>query len=185
VSSRLHAQFETIHPLLDGSGGVGRLLITLILAGEKALACPLLYVSLFFEQHRSEYDERLQRIRSHGDWESWIVFYLTGIREVSTQGAETAGRIVRLFDEDSGAILDSDGGVHSMTRLFDPSKRKMYVSVPEAVEKLGLTAPKGASAIERLVTLGVVDEVNGTSHPRMSVHSKYLTILAAGTSVDS
>jgi Fic/DOC family len=143
VSSRLHAQFETIHPLLDGSGGVGRLLITLILAGEKALACPLLYVSLFFEQHRSEYDERLQRIRSHGDWESWIVFYLTGIREVSTQGAETAGRIVRLFDEDSGAILDSDGGVHSMTRLFDPSKRKMYVSVPEAVEQARAHGSKG------------------------------------------
>ncbi len=94
-----HAQFETIHPFLDGNGRVGRLLITFLLCQQGILQYPLLYLSHYFKQHRSEYYERLQSIRESGDWEGWLKFFLKGVDEVSQEAAATAKQIVRLREE--------------------------------------------------------------------------------------
>ena len=91
-----HGQFETIHPFLDGNGRVGRLLITLFLCERKILKRPLLYLSAYLKRHRTEYYDRLMAIRTNGDWEGWLRFFLRGVAEVSESAASTAKQIVDL-----------------------------------------------------------------------------------------
>src|SRR6266702_2058766 len=93
----VHVQFETIHPFLDGNGRLGRLLITLLLCAEDILQEPLLYLSLFFKQHREMYYDLLQQVRTDGDWESWLHFFLTGVYETANQGVQTSRSILELF----------------------------------------------------------------------------------------
>src|SRR5205085_9158350 len=92
----MHQQFETIHPFLDGNGRVGRLLIPLFLIERKRLSQPLLYLSAFIEQHRTDYYDLLQRVRTHGDWESWIRFFLTGVTETARQAVRQADALLDL-----------------------------------------------------------------------------------------
>jgi Fic family protein len=96
IAGLAHAQFETIHPFLDGNGRIGRLLITFLLCERKILNRPLLYLSYFLKQHRSEYYDRLQAIRTDGRWEEWLVFFLRGIRDVAIEATDRARRILAL-----------------------------------------------------------------------------------------
>src|SRR6266567_1763971 len=95
----VHAQFETIHPFLDGNGRMGRLLITFILCSEGVLHKPLLYLSHFFKAHRQEYYGHLQKVRDEGDWESWLKFFLQGVNEVAQEATTTASNIVQLREK--------------------------------------------------------------------------------------
>src|ERR1700681_268387 len=104
----IHAQFETIHPFLDGNGRMGRLLISLLLAAENVLADPLLYLSLYLKGNREEYYDLLQRVRLEGDWESWIRFFLTGVADVAESSSKTAHMLLQIFEEDK-AILEVQG----------------------------------------------------------------------------
>lgn len=100
----VHVQFETIHPFLDGNGRLGRLLITLLLCNSGMLGQPLLYISLYFKTHRSRYYALLQRVRTHGDWEAWLEFFLDGVIETSTQATTAARDILVLFAADHEKI---------------------------------------------------------------------------------
>ena len=102
-----HAQFETIHPFLDGNGRIGRLLITFLLCEMEVLVKPVLYLSYYFKRHRSEYYERLQAVRDYGAWEEWLDFFLRGVIEVSQQATETARRILVLREDHRQAITDA------------------------------------------------------------------------------
>jgi Fic family protein len=104
-----HAQFETIHPFLDGNGRIGRLLITFLLCEQDVLQKPVLYLSYYFKRHRQEYYDRLQQVRDAGAWEAWIEFFLRGIVEVSEQATETARRILELREEHRLTITDKLG----------------------------------------------------------------------------
>jgi Fic family protein len=95
----VHAQFETIHPFLDGNGRLGRLLITFLLCAQEEIREPILYLSLYFKTHRAAYYEHLDRVRVKGDWEAWLDFFLTGVKETADQAASAARRIVALFEE--------------------------------------------------------------------------------------
>ena len=102
-----HAQFETIHPFLDGNGRIGRLLITLLLCQQKILRKPVLYLSLFFNRHREDYYARLQSVHDHGDWEAWLVFFLRGVAEISKEAENTAQAVlacVKSIDKPSLSI---------------------------------------------------------------------------------
>jgi Fic family protein len=104
-----HAQFETIHPFLDGNGRVGRLLISLLLFSERVLTRPLLYLSLYLKQHRDAYYDHLQRVRTEGAWEAWLSFFLEGVIEVATSATETTKAIVQLSSATAGASTRSVG----------------------------------------------------------------------------
>ena len=95
-----HAQFETIHPFLDGNGRVGRLLITLLLCLEGVLGEPLLYLSLYFKTHRARYYELLDAIRTEGDWEAWLRFFAEGVYETAENAVGTARRLAEMFTRD-------------------------------------------------------------------------------------
>jgi Fic family protein len=91
-----HIQFETIHPFLDGNGRLGRLLITLILCEQKVLREPLLYLSLYFKEHRQYYYELLNSIRITGDWETWLLFFAEAVTATASQGVETLTKLANL-----------------------------------------------------------------------------------------
>ncbi len=176
-----HVQFETIHPFLDGNGRLGRLLITVILCAEGALQQPLLYLSLFFKQHRQEYYDRLQAVRIQGDWLSWLRFFLEGVEETARQAADTAGRILKLFDVDRRKVDESGRGTRSALRVHDQLRRHPMTTIPKAAKQLHLTAPTVRSAIECLERLGIVREVTGKQRDRIYVYHKYVQILDEGT----
>jgi len=104
----IHAQFETIHPFLDGNGRIGRLLITFWLCQQKILSKPLLYLSYYFKQHRQEYYDRLMAVRYGGDWENWIKFFLKGIAEVSDEAIVSAKQILSLKTKYSNILNEKN-----------------------------------------------------------------------------
>lgn len=176
-----HVQFETIHPFLDGNGRLGRLLITLILCAEDALAQPLLYLSLFFKQHRLEYYDRLDAVRLKGDWLGWLRFFLEGVEQTAQQAADTAGRILKLFDEDYRRLEDLGRKAWSARRVLDLLRHHPITAIPNATAQLNLTAPTVRSAVESLETLGIVREISGRQRDRIYVYDHYVRILEQGT----
>jgi Fic family protein len=187
-----HAQFETIHPFLDGNGRVGRLLITFLLCAEHALRKPLLYLSLYLKQNRSEYYDSLQRIRLSGDWEHWLKFFLKGVADVSQQGVETMQRLLALFARDRERIHSSLGARRALTalRVHDVLTQRAVTSIPSAARATGLTPPTVSAAIEELEKLGVVREMTARQRNRQFLYSEYFRTLdegvghAAGTAPD-
>jgi len=176
-----HVQFETIHPFLDGNGRLGRLLVTLILCTEDALTQPLLYLSLFFKQHRQEYYDRLDAVRLKGDWLGWLRFFLEGVQQTAQQATDTAGLILRLFDEDRRKIGHLGRKAGSAQRVLDQLRRHPITTIPNAAAQLRLTAPTIRSAVESLETLGIVREITGKQRDRIYLYDQYVRILDKGT----
>ncbi|MEK7845785.1 MAG: Fic family protein [Nitrospinota bacterium] len=179
-----HSQFETIHPFLDGNGRIGRLLITFILCVEGVLSQPLLYLSLFFKQHRTEYYNALQRIRTEGDWEGWLAFYLTGVKEVSLQATETAKKLITMFEKHRGQIQDIGKAAGSALRVHDLLKKHVILSLPAAQKALHLSFPAVNKAMENLQKLGLVQEFTGRQRNRIFCYKPYLKVLDEGTGKD-
>jgi Fic family protein len=176
-----HAQFETIHPFLDGNGRLGRLLITLLLCAEDAMSQPILYLSLYFKANRNEYYERLQRVREKADWEGWINFFLQGVKETSEQAADAGRRILSIFDEDRKAIEQLGRASGSAARSFQALQRRPMLTIPAAAEKLQLSQPAVTAAFANLIELKIASEVTGKQRGRVFVYSRYLAELAQGT----
>lgn len=176
-----HVQFETIHPFLDGNGRLGRLLITLILCAEEAIAQPLLYLSLFFKQHRQEYYDRLDAVRLKGDWLGWLRFFLEGVEQTARQAADTAGRILRLFEEDRRKVENLGRKAGSAHRVLDLLCRHPITTIPNATAPLNLTPPTIRSAMESLKALRIVREITGKQRDRVYLYDQYVRILDEGT----
>lgn len=174
-----HVQFETIHPFLDGNGRVGRLLITLLLCSERVLQQPLLYLSLYFKQHRDAYYERLQRVRTHGEWEEWLQFFLEGVIAVAGSAAETARRIRGLFDADRAKIHELGRGAASALRVHELAGRKVVLTAGGASRQLDLSLPTINAALARLQDAEILREVTGRRRGRVFVYEAYLELLQA------
>lgn len=175
-----HAQFESIHPFLDGNGRLGRLLITLALVENGVLEKPLLYLSLFFETHRSTYYDLLQRNRTHGSWEQWVRFFLEAVRDTAAQATEAARRVLELFESDRRAI-ESSGAAANTSRLHELLRRIPVIRSSRAAAELGLSQPTVDAALSRLIALGIVRELTGRTRNRVYAYDAYLRILQEGT----
>jgi Fic family protein len=176
-----HAQFETIHPFLDGNGRVGRLLITLILVADKVLHAPLLYLSLHFKEHRAEYYERLQRVRTHGEWLPWLRFFFAGVERVAEQADATVRAVMDLFRRHHAAIMALGGrGIATVMRVYEVAQREAVVAIPGLVKSTGLTHPTVSQAVKSLVDLGVLTEVTGRARDRRFLYDSYVTLLSQG-----
>jgi len=176
-----HVQFETIHPFLDGNGRLGRLLITLLLCAEEALSQPMLYLSLYFKAHRERYYELLQSVRTHGDWEAWVEFFLEGVLETSEQATRAARRIMELFKADRTRIEALGRAAVSALRVHHLLCEKIIISVPRATQALRVTKPTAAAAMRHLQALGIVRELTGRKRNKLYVYQHYLRILDEGT----
>jgi Fic family protein len=170
-----HAQFETIHPFLDGNGRMGRLLITFLLCEQKALSKPLLYLSTYLKAHRSEYYDRLTAIRLKGDWEGWLKFFLTGIHEVSLAAAGRARDILALREEIRGRVAGSP----TTTRLTDYIFKKPVFSVTMAAKALKVVFPTAQKSIDALVAAHVLSETTGKKRNRSYRFGPYLSLFAS------
>lgn len=177
----VHLQFESIHPFLDGNGRLGRLLITFLLCAERALHEPSLYLSLYFKTHRRQYYDLLQQVREEGAWETWLDFFLTGVKETSEQATATARRILALFAEDRSRIETLGRKTPSAMRLHQLLQTRPITSIPAAARRLGVTQPTISKSIEELVGLGIVREVTGRQRDRVYAYDRYITILNEGT----
>src|SRR5450755_274027 len=177
----VHVQFETLHPFLDGNGRLGRLLITFLLCAAGVLREPILYLSLYFKQHRSAYYDLLDRVRSKGDWESWLDFFLTGVRDTAEQAANAARRILAVFAEHHRKIEGLGRPAASVLRVFEHMQRNPIVSIPAAATSIGLSAPTVAKSLEHMRQLGMLREITGRQRHRLFVYDAYLAILNEGT----
>lgn len=176
-----HVQFETIHPFLDGNGRVGRLLITFMLCQKNVLRDPLLYLSLFFKSHRKDYYTLLQRVRERGDWEGWLEFFLQGVRDTSNLAADTARKILNLFESDRQRLEGLGRAASSTMRVHQLFQTKPMASIPDVAEQTAISQPTVTKAIERMIELGILEEVTGRQRGRVFVYRNYLTLLSEGT----
>jgi len=182
-----HAQFETIHPFLDGNGRLGRLLVTLMLCSETAdgetriLARPLLYLSLHLKSHRDTYYERLQAIRTNGDWEGWLRFFLEGVISVADLASKTTKRIVELIERDRKRISALGRAAGSALLVFDQAVREVVLRIPETAEQLPVSEPTVATAIGQLERIGILRELTGRPRNKVFAYDEYLKILSEGT----
>jgi Fic family protein len=177
-----HAQFETIHPFLDGNGRLGRLLVTLLLSGqERVLSKPLLYLSLYLKRNRDTYYERLQRVRTDGEWEEWVRFFLDGVIDVATSATETTRRLLALVEADRRSIQELGRAAASAARLHDLVTREVVFRIPQAAVRLDSTEVTVGNAARNLERLGIVVETTGRSRNKRFVYREYLRIVEEGT----
>jgi Fic family protein len=173
-----HAQFETIHPFLDGNGRVGRLLITFMLCWRGVLKRPLLYLSDYLKRNRQEYYDRLQSVRDDGDWEGWIRFFLEGIRLVAREASGTARQIQALRESHRELVSREISGTPTGQLLLDHLFRQPMVSVNYAAKVIGRSYPVTNDLIAKLEALGLLREVTGGRRNRVYSYAPYLDLLA-------
>jgi Fic family protein len=174
-----HAQFETIHPFLDGNGRVGRLLITFLLCEKQVLSKPVLYLSHYLRRHRQAYYEHLQAVRDTGAFEAWLEFFLTGVIEVSLEAAATARRILLLREQHRALIAEqlsraAGSGHRALEYLF----AHPVVSVKELRALTGTTYPAANHLVERLTEAGILVEVTGRTRNRRFRYDPYVQLFA-------
>jgi Fic family protein len=176
-----HVQFETIHPFLDGNGRVGRLLIALILVVSGAMREPLLYVSLYFKQHRTEYYGALDRVRAEGDWEQWLVFFARAVQIAAESAARTAEASVSLMDADRQLIQAHGRAVASALQVHEVLRRTPVTNGAHLVQQTGLSKPTVNAALGTLQSLGIVSETSGRKRGRIFHYASYLDLLQQDT----
>lgn len=173
-----HAQFETIHPFLDGNGRVGRLLITLLLCEREILRLPLLYLSYYFKANRAEYYDRLTAVRNDGNWESWIKFFLRGAYEVSLGATDTARAILDMREQHRAAVTKKLSNSANALRLLDHLFAKPITTVRVAEAELGCSYVTAANAIDSLLDLGILREISGQKRNRRYRYDVYLDLFS-------
>lgn len=171
----MHEQFEAIHPFLDGNGRVGRLLITLFLTERGRLTQPLLYLSAYIEAHRTEYYDALLRVRTDGDWHGWLVFFLTGVRATAERATTQARELIRIREEYRQKLE----GRPKAVALVDQVMKAPYMTVAEAQRLLGVTNPTARAAVQRLVEVGLLEEVGERKWRRLYVARPVMEALRA------
>ena len=180
----VHVQFETIHPYLDGNGRIGRLLITLLLEQWKRLSQPLLYLSLFFKQHRAEYYRLLNAVRVEGAWEAWVAFFLEGVSTIADEAATTARDLFVLVNKDRARVLGARNSSVTAARLLELLPRHPMVTIPAIVRLLKTSKPTAAKAVSVLERLGILKETTGRRRDRTYGYSAYMERLRAGTDLE-
>lgn len=174
-----HAQFETIHPFLDGNGRVGRLLITFLLCEHGVLDKPVLYLSHFFKLHRQEYYARLQAVRDDGAWEEWLAFFLRGVAEVSAEATDTARKVLALR-EDHRALITNEmkRGAGNGHRVLESLFERPIISVADAQAQLGLTFAGANNVIASLARIGILHEITGQARYRRFRYDAYVQLFS-------
>jgi Fic family protein len=176
-----HVQFETIHPFLDGNGRIGRLLIAFILHHDRLLSQPLLYLSLYFKQHRQEYYRLLDLVRIEGDWEAWLDFFLEGVEQIASNAVDTAKRLLSLFQQDEQKVQISGRSASTTLRVFRVLCEHPLTTLNRVCESTGLSFPAVSKGMHQLEQLHIVSEITGHQRNRVFAYKQYLSILNEGT----
>jgi Fic family protein len=173
----VHGQFESIHPFLDGNGRLGRLLIGALLEEWGLLAQPLLYLSGYLKKHQAEYYRRLSAIRSEGDWETWIAFFLEGVSTASAEAERSIIDVASLVTADRRRLLESPRSSPASYRLFETLPMMPRFTVEQARQKLETSFPTANAAVKLLDNLGIVAEKTGQKTNRTYSYERYVALI--------
>ena len=175
----IHAQFETIHPFLDGNGRVGRLLITFLLTEQKILQKPVLYISHYFKRNRQEYYDRLQAVREKGEWEKWLEFFLEGVIKVSAEATDTARNITVLREKHRNVITETLGlSAGRGLKVLESLYFKPMTTVKGVMETIGTSYAASNNLVSRLIELGILFEYTGNTRNRRFAYNLYLNLFS-------
>ncbi|MBL0923744.1 MAG: Fic family protein [Sphingomonadaceae bacterium] len=176
----IHAQFETIHPFLDGNGRIGRLLITFLLTNQtKILIKPVLYLSYYFKRHRQEYYDRLQDIRDKGAWEEWLTFFLTAVAVVSNEATDTARAIVSMRERHRELVIEKCGrAAGNGLKLLEHLYRQPILQVGDVSSFLAVSYPAANEIVNRMVELEILSEITGNARNRVFQYSPYVRLFS-------
>jgi len=180
----IHAQFETIHPFLDGNGRVGRLLITFYLFWKKILTKPFLYLSFYLKKNKTEYYDLLMKIRIDGIWENWIKFFLRGVSEISKESANTAGEIIKLKDTIIMKLYENSISSIYAIRLLDLIFAIPLVTVKKIRETLNISKESANELVQKFEKIGILKEITGKPRYRKYIFRDYVDIISKGTMDD-
>ncbi len=179
----VHVLFETIHPYLDSNGRVGRLLIALCLESWGLLSEPLLYLSHYFKTHRREYYDRLEAVRTEGDWEGWLNYFLEGVAVVADEAVAMIGALFAQVEHDRHRYLQSERATVVGARLFEHLPRHPVVTIKSVTDICATTKPTAAKAVESLCGAGILAETSGRRRDRVFSYAAYMDLLQVGTEV--
>ena len=175
----VHAQFETIHPFLDGNGRIGRLLIAALMEQWGLLSQPLVYVSAYLKQHQSEYDQRLSAVRTDGDWEGWVAFFLEGVARAADTAERGIVALASLINTDRRRLLQAPKITPASLRLFELLPLMPIFSIDQVCERLNTTFPTATAAVKTLEALGIVVEQTGQKKNRHFSYQAYVQLLSS------
>jgi Fic family protein len=175
-----HVQFETIHPFLDGNGRVGRLLIPMLLCVEGVLREPLLYLSLYFKQNRSQYYEKLDRVRTEGEWEEWVMFFATGVEETANAAVATAQRMNEMAQADRARVQGAGRIAGSALQVHHALLSRPINTIARLATDTKLSVPTVTGALAALTDLELVREITGRKRGRVFAYGPYLDVLQQG-----
>jgi Fic family protein len=176
-----HAQFETIHPFLDGNGRVGRLLVPLLLCLEGVLREPLLYLSLYFKSHRDRYYELLNAVRIKGEWEAWVEFFLEGVQEMAENAVGSARRLADMMSRDRARIQRLGRVAGSSLQVHQSLQARPITTLASLAKETRLTMPTVTKAVQALEDEGIVNEITGRRRGRIYSYREYMDIMNEGT----
>lgn len=177
ICGLVHNQFETIHPFRDGNGRVGRLLVTLLLCQKDVLIRPLLYLSHYFLQNRGDYYDSLMRVRTAGDWEGWLRFFLSGVDEVSREAVEKTARILELREDHRRRVQEHVRRGKSL-ELLELLLSRPVISVRTISERLKVAFATAGNLVEDFVRIGILSESGNRKRNRLFVYSSYVDLLS-------
>ena len=177
----VHVQFETIHPFLDGNGRIGRLLIAALLEQWGLLPEPLVYLSGYLKQHQAEYYRRLSAVRTDGDWEGWIGFFLDGVETAATDAERGIVAMASLINADRKRLLAAPRVGAVALRLFELLPLMPRFTIEQARQKLDTTFPTATLAVKLLQDLGLLSELTGQKKNRLFSYAAYVELLAGST----
>jgi Fic family protein len=174
----VHVQFETIHPFLDGNGRIGRLLIAALMEQWGLLSQPLVYVSAYLKQHQSEYYQRLSAVRTDGDWEGWVAFFLEGVARAADTAERGIVALASLINTDRRRLLQAPKITPASLRLFELLPLMPIFSIDQVCERLNTTFPTATAAVKTLESLGIVVEQTGQKKNRHFSYQAYVQLLS-------
>lgn len=174
----IHAQFETIHPFLDGNGRIGRLLIATLFEHWGLLAEPLMYLSGYLKQHQAEYYRRLSNIRSEGDWGAWVTFFLEGVSVAAADAEHSIIEVASLIAADRKRLLQSPKAGPASYRLFEMLPMMPRVTIERVRQQLDTSFPTATAAVKVLEDLGIVTEMTGQKKNRSYSYQAYVELLS-------
>jgi Fic family protein len=174
-----HVQFETIHPFLDGNGRLGRLLIAFLLCERQILHDPVLYLSHHFKAHRQEYYDRLQAVRDRGDWEGWLEFFLTGVRDVAKDAAAVSRSIVELRERHRAVVVERmAGAAGNALKVLERLYSLPVITVTQVRELTGVSFQAANTLVQRFVEHGIVSEFTGRARHRRFRYAEYIGLFS-------
>ncbi len=174
----IHAQFETIHPFLDGNGRIGRLLIAALFEHWGLLSEPLMYLSGYLKQHQTEYYRRLSAIRTDGDWESWVIFFLEGVATAAGDAEKNIIEVASLVAAGRRRLLQSAKAGPASYRLFEMLPTMPRLTIERVRQQLDTSFPTATAAVKVLEDLGIVTEMTGQKKNRSYSYQAYVELLS-------